>query len=190
MPTVCLPYEFPTPLRTERLVVRTMTPDDLDDIHAYQSRSDVCRYLPFEPRTREEVAQKLAKFAAATWLRGDGDYWQLAVERQESPGRVIGDVFFTIRSADDAGAEIGWTLHPDFTGRGYMTEAAGAILGLAFAQLGLHRVCARIDPRNDASAALCTRLGMRREAHFVEDLWFKGAWGDTAIYAILASEWS
>jgi RimJ/RimL family protein N-acetyltransferase len=60
---------------------------------------------------------------------------------------------------------------------------------MAFGTLGLHRVFAQLDPRNDASIALCRRLGMREEAYLVEDLWFKGAWGDTAIYAILDREW-
>ena len=71
-----------------------------------------------------------------------------------------------------------------------MPEAARAVLELAFNELGLHRASAVLDPRNDSSAALCTRLGMREEAHFVEDAWFKGAWGDTAIYAILDREWA
>ena len=70
-----------------------------------------------------------------------------------------------------------------------MTEAAGAILEIAFAGIGLHRVLARLDPRNGPSAALCRRLGMREEAHFVEDTWFKGEWGDTSMFAILAREW-
>lgn len=71
-----------------------------------------------------------------------------------------------------------------------MTEAAGAVLEIAFNGLGLHRASAVLDARNDASAALCMRLGMRDEAHFVEDLWFKGGWGDTTIYAILDREWA
>jgi RimJ/RimL family protein N-acetyltransferase len=190
MPDLRLPYEFPAPVRTERLVLRTMTGDDVDDIHAYQSRADVCRYLMFEPRTRDEVAEKVAKYSTALALKGDGDFWQLAVERASDPGRVIGDLYFTIKSTANATGEIGWTLHPDFAGEGYMTEAAGAILEVAFARIRLHRVCAELDARNHASIALCERLGMRQEAHFVEDLWFKGDWGDTAIYAILDREWS
>jgi RimJ/RimL family protein N-acetyltransferase len=181
-----LPYAFAEPLRTERLVIRTMTMADVDDIHTYQSREDVCRYLPFEPRDNAEVTAKVAQFSTALELAGDGDYWQLAIERE---GRVIGDLYFTIKSAKDATGEIGWTLHPDHFGRGYMTEAASALLGLVFGEIGLHRVHAVLDPRNTASAALCRRLGMRAEAHFVEDLWFKGEWGDTAVYAILDREW-
>jgi RimJ/RimL family protein N-acetyltransferase len=190
MAEVRLPYEFPGPLRTARLVLRTMTSGDVDDVHAYQSREDVCRYLTFEPRTREEVAEKVTGYSTALALSGDGDFWQLAIERASDAGRVIGDVYFTIKSAADAAGEIGWTLHPDFSHRGYMTEAARAVLDIAFGTLGLHRVRAELDPRNHASVTLCKRLGMREEAYFVEDLWFKGAWGDTAIYAILDREWN
>jgi RimJ/RimL family protein N-acetyltransferase len=187
---VRLPYAFTAPLRTERLVLRTMTGADVDDIHAYQSRADVCRYLLFEPRSREEVSERVARYATAIALEGDGDYWQLAVERASQPGRVIGDLYFTIKSVANATGEIGWTLHPDFGSQGYMTEAASAVLEVAFTELRLHRVMAELDPRNDGSVALCRRLGLREEAHFVEDLWFKGAWGDTAIYAILDREWA
>jgi RimJ/RimL family protein N-acetyltransferase len=185
---VHLPYELSAPVRTDRLVLRAMTDDDVDHIHAYQSRADVCRYLPFEPRTRDEVAEKVAKYSAALALTGEGDFWQLAIERATEPG-LIGDLYFAIKSTANATAEIGWTIHPDFAGNGYMTEAAGALLGIAFGTLGVHRVYAQLDPRNDASIALCRRLGMREEAHFVEDLWFKGAWGDTGIYALLDREW-
>jgi RimJ/RimL family protein N-acetyltransferase len=185
--SVCLPYEFAAPLRTERLTLRTMTEADVDDIHAYQSREDVSRYLMYGPRSYEEVSAKVAQHSKAIELRGDGDYWQLALERD---GRVIGDVYFTIASVANSTGEIGWVLNPEYAGQGYMTEAATAVLGIAFDELGLHRVKAELDPRNETSIALCTRLGMRAEAYFVEDLWFKGEWGDTAIYAILAREWA
>jgi len=180
-----LPYTF-TPLRTKRLHLRLMTAADVDDIHAYQSRADVCRYVLFEPRSRAEVAAKVAEYAAATTLAGDGDFWQLAVERD---GRVIGDVYFTIKSVQHETGEIGWSLHPDFQGHGYMTEAASAVLGVAFERLRLHRVVADLDARNEASVALCRRLGLREEAHHLEDMWVKGEWTDTRIYALLEREW-
>jgi RimJ/RimL family protein N-acetyltransferase len=188
--SVRVPYAFAAPVRTERLLLRAMTAADVDDIHAYQSRADVCRYLLFEPRTRDEVAEKVAKYSTALALNGEGDFWQLAIERAGDPGRVIGDVYFAIKSVADATGEIGWTLHPDHSGNGYVTEAASVVLEIAFTTLGLHRVKAVLDPRNHASAALCQRLGMRAEAYFVEDMWFKGEWGDTAVYAILAREWA
>jgi RimJ/RimL family protein N-acetyltransferase len=188
-PSLRLPYELTGPVHAERLLIRTMCMPDVDDIHAYQSREDVCRYLPYMPRTRDEVAEKVAQFSEAIAIAGEGDYWQLAIERVADPDRVIGDVYFSLRSVANATGEIGWTLHPAYEGQGYMTEAAAAILEIAFAGIGLHRVFARLDPRNDASAALCRRLGMREEAHFTEDIWFKDEWGDTSVFAILAREW-
>ena len=188
-PSLRLPYEFTEPVRTARLLIRTMAIADVDDIHAYQSREDVSRYLPYFPRTRDDVVEKVTKFSTATAIGAEGDYWQLAIERLAEPGRVIGDVYFSLRSTANASGEVGWTLHPSYEGQGFMTEAAGAIVEIAFAGIGLHRVIARIDPRNAASAALCRRLGMRDEAHFSEDVWFKGEWGDTTIFAILDREW-
>jgi RimJ/RimL family protein N-acetyltransferase len=187
-----LPYVFTDPIRTERLTLRLMVPADIDDILSYQSREDVCRYLLFEPRTRDEVEDRVAKHGASTTLEKDGDYLQLALElpaTADAPARVIGDSYFTISNLENSRGEIGWTLHPDFAGHGYAAEAARAVLDIAFARLRLHRVYAELDPRNDASIALCKRLGMREEAFFVKDLWFKGEWADTGIYAILREEW-
>lgn len=170
-----------------------LSSDDIDDVHAYRGRDDVCRYLLFEARTREQVAEQVARYAAATAIAADGDYWQIAVvlpASGEKIARVIGDVYFTLKSGENSTGEIGWTFHPDFQGRGYATEAASAVLGRAFDELGLHRVIAELDPRNDASIALCRRLGMREEAHFVKDLMFRGDWADTGIYAILDAEWA
>lgn len=182
-----LDYEFTEPIVTERLTLRLMTPDDVDDVHAYQGREDVCRYLLHEARTRDEVVESVAKYAAATRLAGEHDWIEPAIELD---GRVIGHVYLTISSLESLGAEIGWTLHPDFHGRGYAREAAAATLDLAFDELGMHRVRAELDPRNDASIALCRRLGMREEAYFVKDLMFRGDWADTGVYAILAEEWA
>lgn len=187
-----LPHVFEEPLVTSRLILRLMTPDDVDDVHAYQSRDDVCEYLLFEPRSREEVAAKVEQFSKADTLAKDGDYFQLALELREGesePGRVIGDSYFTLASLENSRGEIGWTMHPDFTGRGYASEAASAVLAMAFETIGLHRVVAELDARNDASIALCRRLGMREEALFLEDMWFKGDWSDTGVYAIRKSEW-
>ncbi|MCU1552178.1 MAG: hypothetical protein JWR36_2738 [Glaciihabitans sp.] len=187
-----LPFVFGEPLHTERLTLRLMTPADTDDVYAYQSREDVCRYLLFDPRTRDEVATKVAEHSRATTLEMDGDYLQLAVELAATgdvPGRVIGDSYFTITSVENSHGEIGWTLHPDFAGHGYAREAAAAVLAIAFEQIGLHRVHAELDPRNHSSVALCKRLGMREEAFFVEDMYFKGGWADTGVYGILRKEW-
>lgn len=85
--------------------------------------------------------------------------------------------------------EVGWTLAPGARGKGYGTEAAQAVLRLGFEELGMHRIEARLDELNSASASLCGRLGMRLEARHIDKWHYKGQWATELIYSILADEW-
>jgi RimJ/RimL family protein N-acetyltransferase len=178
------------PIHTDRLLLRPLDPaTDVDAVHAYQSRTDVCRYIPYAPRSRDEVAQRLADPERnRSTLENEGDFLDIAVALRDT-GELIGDVLLFWRSAEHRTGEIGYVLHPDHNGHGYATEAARALLVLAFDALGLHRVIARIDARNDASAAVLRRLGMRQEAVLVENEWFKGEWSTEIDFAILDREW-
>jgi RimJ/RimL family protein N-acetyltransferase len=102
---------------------------------------------------------------------------------------MVGDFSLQYESAEHSVAELGYLLSTDAQGYGYATEAALALLALAFDGLGFHRVIARVEARNAASVALAERLGMRREARFVENEWVKGEWQSELVYAILAREW-
>jgi aminoglycoside 6'-N-acetyltransferase len=174
------------PRRTERLVLRAFGHGDEEDVLAYRSRPDVVRYMPTETLQANGAAAFIEERAQATQIKADHDRIVLAVEHD---GRVIGDLLVGAGRLADGQAEIGWAFNPAYHGRGLATEAARELLVLAFADLAMHRVFAQLDPRNTASARLCERLGMRREAYFREDMWFKGEWGDTAVYALLAAEW-
>lgn len=174
------------PIRTERLTLRPLAETDHADVLAWMGDPEVVRYQLYETRDAEQVAEHIAKSAVATTLADKGDWVEFAIQFGD---RVIGLVYFTISSIEDRTGEAGWALTRAFQGRGFAAEAARAVLDLAFGELSLHRVYAELDPRNDASVALCLRLGMRHEAHFVEHMMFKGEWADTAIYGILAREW-
>jgi RimJ/RimL family protein N-acetyltransferase len=174
------------PVLTERLMLRPLAPDDLDALLAYQSRADVCRYIPGEPRTRTDVAARIARTRTA--LDAEGQALLLAVVSRSSH-EVLGDVMLAWTSEQHRSGEIGYVFHPEHHGRGYATETARALLRLAFEGLGLHRVIARIDQRNGASAGVAERLGMRREAVLVDNEWFKGGWATEVDYAILEREW-
>jgi RimJ/RimL family protein N-acetyltransferase len=177
------------PITTARLHLRPFVPEDLDDLHAIQSREDVTRYLYWGPRSREEVAEKLAERTAMTRLDKEGDSLLCAVVLPGS-GTVIGDVNLWWRSAEHRQGEIGYVFHPDHHGHGYAGEAATEMLRLGFEGLGLHRIIGRADGRNAASARLLEKLGMRREAYFVQNEFVRGEWTDEVVYAMLASEWA
>ena len=177
------------PIATPRLLLRPFRADDVDDLHAIQSREDVNRYLYWSPRTREEVADVIVTRSAMGTLEGEGEILVLAVELRET-GTVIGDVNLAWESEEHRKGEFGFVFHPDYHGRGYAGEAALEMLRLGFEGLGLHRIVGRADGRNSASARLMEKLGLRREAYFVQNEWFKGEWTDEVVYAMLASEWA
>jgi RimJ/RimL family protein N-acetyltransferase len=176
------------PIETERLILRFNEDDDLDETFAFQGRDDATRWVTFETRTRDEVREVLERRKAWRTIEKDDDALIFAVVERES-GRLIGELYFFAKSLADKQAEIGYIFHPDFHGKGYATEASRAVLEIAFDVYGMHRVAAECDVRNPASYRVMEKLGMRREAHFIEHMWFKGEWSDSYVYAILDREW-
>ena len=168
------------PIETARLRLRRLVPGDLAALHAIQSREDVTRWLYWDPRSQDEVRTSLD----AHTERPVDEGVVLAIDLE---GELIGTA--NVAVGEHRQGEIGFMLHPDHQGHGYATEAAEAIVELAFSTYGLHRVCASVEPRNTASVRVLERLGMRKEAHLIETEFVKGEWSSEAVYAILAREW-
>lgn len=176
------------PIETERLRLRPFTRGDVDAVTAYRSREDVTRFLLDDPMSREACAQAVqARVGQTSWTE-EGDRIFLAVERRNDAA-MIGEVLLLLRSEQSRQAELGYTFHPDYHGLGYATEASRRMLHLGFAEGGLHRIYARCHAQNEASRRVMERLGMRKEAHFREHLFVKGAWDEELHYAILEDEW-
>ena len=192
-PTAPSPFVLPPApsrllLETERLVLRPVTEGDLEAMTAYRGDPEVCRYLPFPPQTAADIRARIGHLLGSTSLEGENGGIPVAIVRRDE-GALIGDLVLFHLDAVHGSVEIGWVIRPDAAGRGYATEACRALLDAAFRVYGVRRVVARIDAENTASARLAERLGMRLEAHLVENEWYKGRWGDELDYAILAREW-
>jgi RimJ/RimL family protein N-acetyltransferase len=181
--THSLPRE-PRRIETERLVVREFVESDYPALRTFRSHEANLRWLYDDPPTEDEDRARLHRRIHDLRFALTGDALGFAVEAE---GHVVADVSLMFTSAEDHQAELGYIAHPDFHGRGYTTEAAAALLRLAFDTFGLHRVAARLEARNVASARVCEKLGMRREAHLVENELVKGEWQSELIYAIRAS---
>jgi RimJ/RimL family protein N-acetyltransferase len=160
----------------------------VDSLVAYRSLPDVCRYVPFEPMDAEVVRERLRGPWARQALQNEGEALTLGVELAAS-GELVGDLLLAWTSTMHRSGEIGYVFHPAHAGHGYATEAAHRLLHLAFDDVGLRRVTARLDADNHPSARLAARLGMRQEAHLVQNEWFKGRWTDELDFAILEHEW-
>lgn len=178
------------PIRTSRLLLRPLTDDDVEALAEYRSLPEVCRHVPFEPMDVDTVRRRLGTRFGRDTIDGEGQGLLLGVVlAAEEPPVLAGDVMLHWSSEEHKSAEVGYVFHPRHGGHGYATEAVHALLHLAFDDLGLHRVTARVDLRNTASTRVLRRLGMRDEAHLRENEWFKGGWSDELDFAILEDEW-
>jgi RimJ/RimL family protein N-acetyltransferase len=176
------------PLETSRLTLRPFVDSDFDAVYAMRSDPEVALYLYQGPLSVEETRGRLARNMALSAWTAEGDWLSVAaVER--ATGLTVGDLAFHWVSERDRTAEVGFVFDPQHQGKGFATEAARALVEWAFGSGGFHRVIGRTEARNVASARVLEKLGMRLEAHFVENEWVKGEWQSELVYAILDREW-
>jgi len=175
------------PLRTERLTLREFVETDWEAVHAYASDYHVVRYMAWGPNTVGETKAFVAKAVARQAEKPRTHYDLAMILRVE--GRLIGACSLVVGSAEHQEGWIGYCLSRQAWGQGYATEAAGALLALAFERLGLHRIFATCDAANAASARVMEKAGMLPEGCLREHRMIKGCWRDSLVYALLAREW-
>lgn len=167
-------------------MLRELAESDAPRLFEYESQPDFARFMSGYCATLD---------GAYEYVRG------ILVETQEVP-RLVFDFAVTVRGddrivgragmkrdADPRSAMLWYSLDPAVQGNGYATEAARAVMTMAFEELKLHRVWADADPRNPASLRVMERLGMRKEGHLVENICIRDEWCDSVIYAMLRREW-
>jgi RimJ/RimL family protein N-acetyltransferase len=179
---------MPFLLETDRLLLRQFRDSDLEEFLRYRSDPEVARYqgwnVPYESNMGRAFVDEMKNAVPGT----PGKWFQAAIEAK-SLRTMIGDCAFQIKSDDNLQAYIGLTLARIYWGNGYGEETSRRLMMYLFGELKLHRVVAECDVENTASIALLEKLGFRREAHLLENIWFKGAWGSEFHYAILEREW-
>ncbi len=173
----------------DRVRLRPFVETDLEAMAAYRGDPDVCRFLPFDPQTEDDIRARNGHLLGGTSLEGERGGVIVVIENVED-GSVVGDLVLFHLDTASGSAEIGWVVSPTVAGRGLATEAVRAFIDTAFSVYGLRRLVARIDAENARSIALAERVGMRREAYLVENEWFKGRWSDEVDYAVLSREWA
>lgn len=171
-------------METQRLLIRKFRPDDWQDLYEYLSQEEVVKYEPYEIYTEEASKQESINRS------GNDSFWAVCLKDSE---KLIGNIYLSKQDFDTW--ELGYVFNVHFQGKGYATEAAWALLDDAFRRRNARRVVAMCNPLNEQSWKLLERLGMRREGHLLQNIYFKQdkndqpIWTDTFEYGILASEW-
>jgi len=176
-----------TKLETSRLILRPIEEKNVEDFLYYRSNPDVARYQYWEPFMPDQALDYIKKYRYSK-PGIPGEWFQLGILHKET-NRLIGDCALKLDEFEPRNAEVGCNLSCDYQKRGIATEAFFCVFNYAFLELKVHRISAITDCENKASIKLLERLNMRREAHFVKNVWFKGNWGSEYSYSILEEEW-
>lgn len=165
--------------QTDRLILRKYLESDLQDLYEYLSDSEVLKYEPYKPMNMDEVRHNLE------WRISTDE--MVAVELKTNH-RMIGNVYLGKR--DFESLEIGYVFNQEYWGKGYAKESCLALVEQAFFH-GVHRIFAECDPQNLSSWKLLESLGLEREAHLKQNIYFwkdnenRPIWKDTYIYTKL-----
>ena len=175
-------------LESHRLILRPFQDSDLAVFLAYRNDPQVAKYQSWNvPFPRESGIQFVDAMKIAN-PNSMGEWYQAAVELK-STSEMIGDVAFCTTAYDSRQALIGYSLARQFWHKGFAFEALGCLLKYLFEERDIHRVIAECDVENVASWKLLEKLGFRREAHLIENIYFKGRYGSEYHYALLRREW-
>jgi ribosomal-protein-alanine N-acetyltransferase len=173
-------------LTTPRLRLRPFAETDTDPIFALQSNAHVLRYWDAPPWRKRAQAQRF--IAGCEQMEQEGTGARLAIERA-ADNAFIGWCSLAKWNPDYRSGKMGYCLDDTVWGKGFATEAAGALLRWAFDTLDLNRVQAETDTRNTASSRVLEKLGFVREGTLREDCIVDGEVSDSWVYGLLRREW-
>ena len=177
---------YPVELRGQLVMLREFTADDLADVLQIVGDDTVTSWLSFDSRHEDEARTMLDGILARARQDPRNEYY-LAVTLPADQA-VIG--FARLGLAGVRAAKLGFAIRHSQWGHGYATDSARTLITFGFGELGLHRISAAAGPDNAASIAVLKRLGMTYEGRIRDHVYTNGAWRDSLLYSLLASEWA
>ena len=148
-------------MEKERLIIRRFRPEDGADLYDYLSREKVVRFEPYGVFSREQDEREAARRA------DDEAFWAVCLKES---GKLIGNLYLS--EQDFVTRELGYVFNPDFWDMGYAFETTKAMINEEFQNQDARRIIAMCNPQNERSWRLLERLGMRREGHLRQNIWF------------------
>jgi ribosomal-protein-alanine N-acetyltransferase len=173
-------------LRTARLVLRLSRVEDAPLLFEHCSDPRVSRHMTWAPH--RELGETRAFLEHCMQARRAGTGYTWCIFEDEGFRGLVGleGVVRQMLAVRYDRAELGYWLGLAHHGRGLMTEAAGAVLGCAFARLGLHKVTVRAFAHNTASLRVIEKLGFARVGLLQRDVLRDGVWHDQILFELLA----
>ena len=172
-------------LTTERLTLRPLNEGDVRSLFAIHSDPQSMRYWSAPIWKDEERGRTMVARDRDPTV---GGHLRLGIELRSS-AQLLGTCAFFEINEQCRRAEMGYMLASQAWGHGYMHEALVAFIDFGFQHVGLNRIEADTDPRNERSVKLLQRLHFVKEGHFRERWIVDAEVSDAAMFGLLRSDW-
>ena len=169
-------------LASERLLLRQITPGDVNEIFALRSDPETMKYIPRPLVTSMDEAINHIEIIQDKTEKNEGINWAITLK---GSSKMIGIIGHYRVKWEHFRSEIGYMLLPEYQGKGIISEAIQLMINYGFYEMQMHSLEAIIDPKNTASAKVLEKNNFVREAHFLQNEFYDGKFLDTVIYSIL-----
>lgn len=179
----------PPILETERLILRPVTDEDAIGAFLYASNPNITRYTLFEThQTIDDSLWFVRDYRRSRYVNKEPDPFAIVIKKD--PVRLmVGALGAHWASQPNGTMELGYSLAEPYWGRGFVAEAARAVIRFVFTEYAVERLQARVFVGNDASDRVLQKLGFTREGVMRSAVLRRGQWWDIAIWSLLRREW-
>ncbi|WP_064091654.1 GNAT family N-acetyltransferase [Rossellomorea aquimaris] len=174
-------------LETERLILRKITVEDVEDMFSYGSNEEVSKYVTWDTHKTISDTKEFVDFVLTRYENNQVAPWGIVYKEN---GKLIGTIDFISWQVKDNSAEIGYVISQDYWGKGITTEAAHEVIKFGFHHMDLVRVQARCFVENIGSSRVMEKIGMSYEGILRKTAFIKGKHRDLKMYSILREEFS
>ena len=174
---------FPN-LHSNRLRLRKISPEDVNEVFAIRSNAEVMRYIPRPLAVTTQDALDHINLVNKGVAENTSINWAITLAPND---KLIGMICLIRMQPENFRTEVGYILSPDYHQQGIMDEALKIVIKYAFEELKFHSLEALIDPENTASEQLLVKNNFVKEAHFKEKTFFNGVFLDDVIYSLINS---
>ena len=173
-------------LKTNRIILRRLTLEDVNDVFEYACEPEVAIYTLWEHHKSIDDTLTFLSFMVKKYEEKQVADWGIVLKESN---KLIGTGGFMWWSPKNASAEVGYALSKKYWNQGIMTEALNEIVKFGFDKMKLNRIEAKTRVENIASQSVLKKAGMTFEGIMREQLFTKGDYRDFMIFSILRKEY-
>lgn len=173
-------------LETERIVMRRVSLDDIDDMYEYAKDATLTKYLTWSPHPDKAYTFEYVSYLQSRYKSGEFFDWAVTLR---DGGKMIGTCGFTRFDFQHNSGEIGYVINSDYHGKGIATEAVSEVIRFGFERLGLNRIECKFMIENAASRRVMEKNSMTFEGVYRQGMLVKGIYRDIGVCSILRSEY-